>query len=230
MKTDPVLLLHGALGSRKQLDPLKECLSQSFAVESMDFIGHGEARAADRFDMHAFAMDIVGFMDRNGIARANFFGYSMGGYAALYLAQLDPHRVNRVMTLATKFQWDAASAEREASRLDPDIIEVKVPSFARQLAARHEMHGWKNVVRNTAAMMRALGGNPVVTPEVLGTIQQPVLVSVGDRDTMVSIEETVTAYRALPNGQFLVIPNTPHALDRVCTEQIGEAIKQFITS
>jgi pimeloyl-ACP methyl ester carboxylesterase len=154
----------------------------------------------------------------------------MGGYVALALARQQPDLIHSVMTLGTKFFWDEATAAREAARLDPAVVETKVPQFARELEARHTASGWQTVVSETAAMLRDLGAHPLLSAEFLAEIQQPVRVVVGDRDATVSVEETTAAWRALPKGQLQVLPATPHPLERVSVALLAESIRAFMAS
>src|SRR5258706_16149806 len=111
----PLLLLHGALGSKEQFDPLLPFLSEHVPVHSLSFTGHGSVPLADEpFSIELFCNEVLKWMDQEKIDCIDIFGYSMGGYVGLVLARRHPSRVNRVMTLATKFQWDEATAQREA--------------------------------------------------------------------------------------------------------------------
>jgi len=223
-----MLLLHGALGSQEQFTQLRQHLPEEISVHSLNFTGHGGVPLPDEpFSIEPFSKDVLTWMDRNNIDRTDIFGYSMGGYVALFLARHYPERVGRIMTLATKFQWDKPTAQREAARLVPEMIEAKLPAFAQQLAHRHSEKNWRVVVERTAAMMTALGENPTLKEDDLNNIQHQVLVAVGDRDTMVSIEETVAAYRSLPNGQLLILPGTPHPLERVAPDRLSRKIVAF---
>jgi hypothetical protein len=57
------------------------------------------------------------------------------------------------------------------SRLEPAIIQAKVPDFAESLRARHERAGgWERVLVSTADCLRALGDDPPLTDETLGRI------------------------------------------------------------
>ncbi|MBI1803426.1 MAG: alpha/beta fold hydrolase [Ignavibacteriae bacterium] len=226
----PLLLLHGALGSKEQFDPLLQLLSDNLPVHSLNFTGHGSVPLTDEpFCIELFCTDVLEWMDREKIDCADIFGYSMGGCVGLFLARHHPTRVNRIMTLATKFQWDAITAQREAARLELKVIESKLPAFAQQLAQRHSEQNWRGVVERTAAMMLALGEKPTLTEQDLCSIQHTVLVSVGDRDTMVGIEETAAAYRSLPNAQLLILPGTPHPLERVEPKRLAREIKAFFS-
>ena len=50
----------------------------------------------------------------------------------------------------------------------------------------------------------------------------------GDRDTMVSIEETLDAYRALPAGELEVLPATPHPMERVDLHRLTLSLVGFL--
>jgi pimeloyl-ACP methyl ester carboxylesterase len=53
-------------------------------------------------------------MQQNQLENAAIFGYSMGGYAGMYLAKYFPERVSKLLTLATKFYWDEKIAARNS--------------------------------------------------------------------------------------------------------------------
>lgn len=210
-----LLLLHGALGSKAQLEPLAEMLKNDFEVFTLNFSGHGGAPFAEGFGIGQFTAEVLAFLDKNGCENVDIFGYSMGGYVALNLARLHPQRVGKIVTLATKFDWTPEGAERETKMLDPDKIEAKVPAFAAQLRERHAPNDWKLLLRKTADMMLELGQRPLLTSAILSKITNPCLICLGDGDQMVSLDETTLAANALPNGQQLVLEQTPHPFEKV---------------
>ncbi len=222
----PILLLHGALGSSAQMDPLAAALvAGGHAVHALDFEGHGAAAATGSpFSIERFAGGIIAHFDQMGWEQADVFGYSMGGYAALHAAQIAPHRFGRIATLGTKFAWDPEVAEREVARLDPVVIEAKVPRFAASLAERHGEARWRDLLKETGELMWALGDSPVVTGEVLSRIEHQIRICVGDRDELVTLDESTATYRALPNGELAVLPNTYHPLERASMETLMAAL------
>lgn len=210
-------LLHGALGCATQLQPLADALHAAGDVRVLEFAGHGHTALGQRpFSIDGFADQVVGRLDADGVATADFFGFSMGGYVALTVAAEHPGRVGRVTTLGTKFEWLREIAAREAGRLDPASIRAKVPRFGAQLQSRHaESGGWESNLAHTAQMIRELGGDPPLVPDVLARIETPVCVAVGDRDATVSVEESARASRSLGAGALAVLPNTTHPLEEV---------------
>ncbi|MGD8710694.1 MAG: alpha/beta hydrolase [Ectothiorhodospiraceae bacterium] len=223
-----LLLLHGALGSGSQFRELAETLAPRFTVHHPDFEGHGAAADAGRpFRTEHFAENIRAYMDSHGLAQAHVFGYSMGGYVALYLAARDPERVSSLMTLATKIAWTPEFASGEVRFLDPDKIAAKVPAFAQQLERRHEGFGWRNVLAATEEMMRSLGESPDLDDNALERVRQRARIAVGDRDHMVTLEECAEAYRHLPSAELQVLPGTPHPLEKVNVSRLAAALVDF---
>ena len=225
---EKLLLLHGALGSQTQLESLKNTLAASFEVHCLDFYGHGSATLSEEpFRIAGFAEQVNNWLEEKQFDSISIFGYSMGGYVALYLASKYPGKVKRIFTLATKFDWNEASAEKETRMLDPEKIEAKVPVFATELSERHGAHYWKNVLRKTSDMMLELGKQKALTDADLTQLEIPVLVAVGDRDPMVSLDETVQAAKQLKNGALLVVPNTVHPLEKVPLARLVFECEQF---
>lgn len=225
----PVLLLHGALGAQSQLKPLQAALQSSgYRTLTLNFSGHGGEPYADTFGIETFADDIRRFLDEQGVSSAHCFGYSMGGYVALWLARQEPDRLGKIVTLGTKFDWSVTSALHEVGKLDAEKIMAKVPAFARILESRHG--DWITLIRKTAAMMTRLGETPLLSERELSAIRNRILVMLGDRDDMAdrSFSERVAA--ALPNGRFMLLQDTPHPLEKSDPQVLSRLIVQFLRS
>lgn len=223
-----ILLLHGALGCDKNFELLQKLLSDDFEIHTLTFEGHGGKTIPNHdFTIVRFADEVLDYLEQKSIEKTNIFGYSMGGYVGLYLAKNFPEKVQKLFTLATKLHWSVEGSQKEASMLNPIIIKEKVPKFVLSL---EQLHGtnWEFLMQKTAKMMLHLGANPALKEEDFKSITTPTLLSVGDKDAMVTIEETVNAYRKLTNAQFLVIPNTIHPIEKVNVEELAHQIKRFI--
>ena len=224
----PLLLLHGAIGSEKQFEKLKEELEGHYDVLTMNFSGHGGREIPGEFSIEQFAGEVMEFLNSKGIQRISIFGYSMGGYVALYLARHNPEVVERLVTLATKFNWTEETAAREVKMLQPDIIEGKLPQFAQELKERHSTADWKKVLTNTADMLLRMGvSNPLMVDDIK-LISCPVLLMVGDKDKMVTAEETISVYRQLSSGQLAILPGTPHPIEQTDAAMIAYHLNRFL--
>lgn len=222
-----LLLLHGALGTKVQMRPLAELLSSEFHIHKLTFSGHGGSTIPNggyTFDL--FVEDIIKYMDRHGIEQANVFGYSMGGYAAVYAASKYPGRFRHIATLGTKYVWSVEGAEREVQMLNPSTILTKVPQFAAHL---QKLHGpqWEVVLKATANMMHQLGRQAPLTEGMLQDLRNEVLVGIGEHDTTAGYEDSVTVSAMLPNGWLWVLPETHHPIEKVDHVFLAERLIDF---
>ncbi|MBS1493168.1 MAG: alpha/beta fold hydrolase [Bacteroidetes bacterium] len=222
-----LLLLHGAIGAASQFDKLKEELKDKFEIYSMNFSGHGGEAMPEKFSIELFADDVIKFLEKNNLDNMDVFGYSMGGYVALYIASKFKNKLNRIFTTATKFDWNEESSVKESKMLNPAKIEEKIPAFAKSLEKRHAPGDWKVVLNKTADMMIELGKKPVLTNDVLEKIENDVLVSVGDKDTMVTIEETANAAGKLKNGKLFIFSETEHPIEKMNVKKLSDEITKF---
>jgi len=104
----------------------------------------------------------------------------------------------------------------------------KIPSFAAALKERHHPQNWKLVLEKTIEMLAEMGDNNPLQPEDYLTIGQPALLMLGDRDKMVTLEETLAVYKDLPDAQLSVIPNTPHPIELANTKRLAFEISSFL--
>ncbi len=224
-----ILLLHGAIGAMDQLSGLENDLADSFVVHRINLSGHGGSPLSDEsFSIKLFAEDVLSFLNKKQMETINIFGYSMGGYVAMYVAKHHPQKINKIITLATKYTWNESIAADETKMLNAAKIEEKLPAFASSLKERHAPNNWKIVLEKTAAMLVEMGkDNPLKSDDYL-SIQHAALLMLGDRDKMVTLNETLDVYKTLPHAQLAVLPNTPHPIEMVNTSRLAYELKAFL--
>lgn len=215
MSKPSLILLHGALGASSQLWPLKEVLSTQFEVETLTFWGHGNVPlpVGVSFGIEAFTDQLEKFLEEKK-QPVRVFGYSMGGYVALRLAKKRPTLFQFVLTLGSKLDWQQDTAEKEASYLNLEFLKNRQPAFLARLEALHPAN-WPEILSNTAQMMFHLGHQNLLTAEDMKEVQVPAILAVGDRDKMVSIEETKHWASHAPGASLLVLPNTSHPIEKI---------------
>lgn len=229
MKKD-LILLHGALGAGAQLEKLEDSLSTDYLVHKLDFEGHGARATSADFSIALFAKNLEDYIRENKLNRPDVLGYSMGGYVAIYLSAHQPELVGKIMTLGTKFHWSPSVAAREVKMLNPDVIEVKVPQFAAHLNRMHTAIDWKENMRKTAQMMLAMGEQPPLTDQLIEQVLNPVLLTRGDLDKMVSLEETTYVQNRLQNASFKAFETFDHPMEKVDVNLLSVTAKQFFES
>src|SRR5206468_4121330 len=131
-------------------------------VFSFNFSGHGKTNFnTNGFSIPVFAEELEKFIINNKIVKPSIFGYSMGGYVALYLASQNANLLGNIATLGTKFSWSPEIAQREIKMLDAKTISEKVPKFAEALKNRHGVQ-WQELLNKTSQMMVELGNNNIL--------------------------------------------------------------------
>lgn len=222
-----LLLLHGALGSQDQFKQAVSLLPSDLQAFTMNFHGHGGRPDEGRsFDMEEFVADVLQFMEEKGLEKVDIFGYSMGGYVAMVLAKNHPEKVGKICTLGTKLNWTPENAAKEVKMLNPDVIEAKVPKFARMLAARHAPGDWREVLHKTADMMLGLGSGKALSLADFQAISQPIQICLGELDNMVTEAESRQVAAALPNGHFELLEGVKHPIEQVDAEVMVALIKK----
>jgi pimeloyl-ACP methyl ester carboxylesterase len=223
-----IILLHGAIGAADQLQALAQALStKGFNVHTLTFSGHGQQAFQNLFSIEQFAAELYLFIIEKNLDQPHLFGYSMGGYVALYLAAQKEQLIGKIATLATKFDWTPEGAQKEAAMLDPETLQQKVPQFAAVLQKRHGENQWAELLVKTTEMMHALGAKPLLNEAMYTAIHHPVLLGIGDKDTMVSLEETRLVFKSLTNANLYVLPGTKHPIENVQTELLVPFLDHF---
>lgn len=94
---DALLILHGLFGSRNNWAALARQLSQHQDVYALDLRNHGESQRADSMSFPEMAVDVMWFMESEGLSQTSILGHSMGGKVAMQIALDTPQRVKKLI-------------------------------------------------------------------------------------------------------------------------------------
>ncbi len=214
MEKLPLILLHGALGSAALYEPLTALTERE--THAIDFSGHGHAPFSEEgFNMNVFADEVIAYMDKKNLDKADIFGFSMGGYVGYHVCKNYPDRVGRLTTLGTKIDWNPETAGREVRFLDPVKISEKVPAFAQVLLDRHGV-GWSDLCKKMGTLLLELGDGAGLQAGDFQEISTPVTIVRGSEDEMVTEEECNWTVTQLSNASFVMLDGEPHLIEK-CT-------------
>ncbi len=178
----PIVILHGMLGSSRNWQTVGRDLAAHRRVWALDLRNHGMSPHASGMAFSDMVGDVVAWLDRRGIARAELMGHSMGGKVAMLLACRHPARVSRliVVDIAPKgYQWPAHRAEfiamRELNlldlrsraeaemRLEGRVSDWAMRKFIATNLERTEEGGWRWQVNLPvlSSALAALEANPL---------------------------------------------------------------------
>lgn len=104
---EPLLLLHGGLGSFDMFRPILPTLTDHRTVIGVDLQGHGRTLLGDRpLDLRALGDDMAVVLEQLGYPKVDVLGYSFGGGVAFTLAAQHPGNVRRLVLVSAGFADD----------------------------------------------------------------------------------------------------------------------------
>ena len=124
---EPLVLLHGGLGSTEMFGAILPLLSNGRRVIAVDLQAHGRTADIDRpLSLEMMADDIGALLKYLGIPKADVMGYSLGGGVALRTAIQHPDMVRKLVIVSAAFRRDgwypeivAAMAQMGAASAEP---------------------------------------------------------------------------------------------------------------
>jgi len=204
-----------------------ETLAKHFRVIMPDFRGSGRTvHPGGPIPYNLLADDMVALIDALQLDRPFVYGYGDGGHVATIIGIRKPAYVRAIVnhggydllnpepqTPGLVMTRQMLGGSPDATRADPEAVANSEHTFLRVMAehmkADHDAAQgaghWKTVLSQTFDRVSQPCG---YTAGDLHGITAPALVIVGDRDPFCSVEEGVSAYRALPHGELAVLPNT----------------------
>lgn len=98
----PLVLVHGNMTSSLHWDVLMEALPSKYKVYAVDMRGFGESSYHTPIDsLHDFAVDLNEWTEKVGLSSFVLMGWSTGGGVAMDFAADHPHKVNKLILLAS---------------------------------------------------------------------------------------------------------------------------------
>lgn len=136
---EPLILLHGGVGTSSMFGDNLAKLAESRQVIAVDLQAHG--RTADigrplRYEL--MADDIAKLISHLGLEKANVMGYSLGGGTALRLAIQYPELVNKLVLVSVTMRRSAMFPEvlAASAAVNGEAAEMMKPSPVYQEYAR----------------------------------------------------------------------------------------------
>jgi 3-oxoadipate enol-lactonase len=238
---EPLVLLHAFPLDGRMWLAQKDDLSGSVRVIVPDLCGFGRsAELAPAQSIDEYADDVAALLDQLHIERATIVGLSMGGYVALALARLHPHRLSRLGLADTRSLAD--SPEGRTAR-DQNIALVKnegvAPLVERMLpkllsagasagvVARVRSLGNSQKPAGIAAALAAMRDRPDST-DLLSGLNIPATVIVGEADTIAPPDEARAMGALLRLAEVEVIPGVGHLANLEAPAAFSTALRRLL--
>lgn len=106
----PVLFLHGWLGSWRYWMPTMEAISDKYRTYALDLWGFGDSdKSRPRYNIQDYVKLLSNFSENMGIREAPIVGHALGATIALEYTARYPDRVQKVMAVSLPLTADSIS-------------------------------------------------------------------------------------------------------------------------
>jgi pimeloyl-ACP methyl ester carboxylesterase len=198
---EPLLLLHGGLGSIEMFGPVLPMLAAGRQVIAVDLHGHGRTRLGDRpIRLPDIGDDMAALLEALGHERVDVLGYSFGGGVAFRLAVQHPERVRRLALVSAGYASDGYHPEMLPMQAQVGAAMAEgmkeTPMYLSYAAIAPDPGEFPRLLDRMGDLMRT----PYDWSGDVATLTMPVMLVFGDGD-MFRLEHIVSFYRLLGGGQ-----------------------------
>jgi pimeloyl-ACP methyl ester carboxylesterase len=196
----PMILLHGGLGSGEMFGPILPTLAERHQVIAVDLQGHGRTADIGRpIDARLMADDIAALIDHLGLEKPDIVGYSLGGGVAFFTAVKYPDKVGKLVSASANIRRDAIPPEMLAQQAQvsaaavPFMTDTPMYQLYQKVAPRPEDFG-----RLLDKVGESMSKDFDYSEEVRG-LQMPTLIVCADAD-MAPPSHYVEVFKLLDGG------------------------------
>ena len=241
---EPLVFIHGLAYDRRGWGPLPRLLAEDFRVVLVDNRGVGDSDAPPGpYSVAEMAEDVVAVLDAAGIARANVFGVSLGGFITQELALSHPDRVQKIVLCSTTpggahpmpargveaFER-YPTMEREAGlrlmaenslgdhgvRERPELVEE---IYRYRLERAPSVEAWQAQREASFAWSSS---------DRVSAIAAPTLVIHADADTVIDVRNGDLLAERIPGARMLRIPDRGHLVMWQEGEMLAPIVRDFL--
>lgn len=197
----PLILIHGGLGSSGMFDAILPELSKGHKVIAVDLQAHGRTADVDRpLSYEAMADDVAELIRHLGIPAADVMGYSVGGEVVLRTAIQHPDVVRKLVIVSATYRRDGWYPEILAgeSQLNPQTAEQmkQTPIYQSYAQIAPRPQDWPVLCNKLGNLFRQDYDWSVDVAK----IKLPVLLVFGDADAVRTVS-AVQFFELLGGGQ-----------------------------
>ncbi len=221
------VVIHGGNGTGAQMEPLAATLRPYGPVHSPNLPGHGGRSIPETFSIRGHAEDVAAGLTAQGVERAHFFGYSVGGYVALYLARHMPGRVLGVCAIATKYVFDERTVNHWTRISSAEWMRKPGNPRAAEMQRIHAPQDWTELVKVNARLYRDLGADAPLKDTDLAAIAAPVMLVGSNRDQLVPWTETLALGDLIPGSKLMMFYGPAHPIAAVPCASVAKTYSEW---
>lgn len=180
---DPLVLLHGGLGSGEMFGANLDALAETRQVIAPDLQAHGRTADIDRpISIELMAGDIAALIKHLKIAPTDLVGYSLGGGVATFVALRNPELVRKLVIISTPFRRNAFYPDilQQQGQVTAEAAEAmkQTPMYQGYAAVAPRPQDWPRLLQKMGDAMKV----DFDLSSELGKIKAPTMIVAGDAD------------------------------------------------
>jgi non-heme chloroperoxidase len=234
----PIILLHGGGDSWHSWLRVLPLIPPQYRVYAITLRGHGLSdHPQSGYARLDFAHDIIAFIDQLHIEKPVIAGHSLGTMVAQAIAVIAPDHVSKLVLAGSPARVPKTAAVEEITKrqskptVDVDFardfqfstVYSPIPADFAEIvvadAAKLQDYVWHGI-------KVGLSGDHF--EDQLSKIQAPTLVLWGEKDTLVTREETDLLLSKVKTATLKVYPNTGHGVHWERPEEFTKDLVEFI--
>jgi pimeloyl-ACP methyl ester carboxylesterase len=199
-KGEPLLLLHGGLGSIDMFKPILPSFADHRTVIAVDLQGHGRTLLGSRkFSLPDLGDDMATVLKQLGYAQVDVLGYSFGGGVGFRFAAQHPAMVRRLVIVSAGFADDGFYPEmrEQQKQVNADFAEMmkETPMYKSYVAVAPKPADFPRLLQTIGDLMRERYDYSADVAK----LTMPTMLVFGDSD-MYRPEHIVKFYQLLGGG------------------------------
>lgn len=224
----PVLMIQGLGMDKHGWDIQRFVFSLRYRVIALDNRGSGRSdKPLGDYDLAQMASDAIAVLDDIGVDSAHIVGASMGGAIAQIIGVMHPERVRSLTLVCTACHnqpWRKELLQSWADIATRDGVGAMAGQAARWVIGPRSFRrlvpviGWLGPLgfgrsaHAFAAQVAAIRAADDGLAELLGTIEVPTLVIVGNQDILTPRGDSEQLAELIPTAELVVISGAAHGL------------------
>jgi len=239
----PLIILHGMLGTLDNWHTLSKRFAASYRVLAVDLRNHGRSPHSDTLTYAAMAGDVLELLDAQHLESSHIIGHSMGGKVAMAFALANPARVGKLVVVDI--------APRSYRPLHDELLgalmSIDLSHFQSRQQVDEELAGkipdkavrlflMKNLARDASGSFfwKANLATISKSDEELSTeinapapFRNPTLFIKGNRSDYLADSDTPSIQRLFPNARIETI-DAGHWVHAEAPTRFAEIVEQFL--
>jgi pimeloyl-ACP methyl ester carboxylesterase len=227
----PIIYFNHLTANLDNCDPrVMDGMATEYEIISFDYQGVGQTSGEDAKSIKDMAKDGIAFIKALGYAKVDIMAFSMGGFIAQELMEMQPSLVRKIVLAGTGPRggqgisdvvgltyWDIFKGY--LTFVDPKFYlffsstkngKTGAKAFLKRLKERTENRDTEVKIRTLKAQLKAISNWGHEQAQDLSKFTLPVLVINGDNDRMVPTPNSYDLAKRLPNATLHIYEEAGH--------------------